>query len=287
MLELYKLTALEDFVEALYRRAGISEPKQLSVHEVSRRLNVWLHYAPVSSRALESANGLRSMFLDSRLPEIKQRMIFFHELCHLLRHYGNQLVMPDLFTEAQENEARCFTYYAAIPFSMIKSLSLPSNRQQAIEYVAFTFNVSLKFAERRLSQIERRVLQGQFEAAASNYQKELFSTNWTPVQTAIYAYYDSASDIAGPSQIVIEADEDTLDSGADFLFSIEGPFSRLELDDLVNYSQAKRILAHDLIFKDGHIGVNFAVLNIKYGRTQRYVLHMKDIEGVIELRSYF
>lgn len=45
--------------------------------------------------------------------------------------------------------------------------------------------------------------------------------------------------------------------------------------------------AQDLIYKDGMIGVNFAVLNLKYGRNQQYVLHMKDIEQFLRLERGF
>lgn len=290
MFEQYRMTDLEKFVEELYIQNGICNPYQINIADLSSRLNVWVHFAEAKSRAVESRTGLRSMFIDSRLTPEEQRMDFLHELCHLLRHVGNQMVLPELFTEAQENEAKNFVYYAAIPFFMLRTMPIPVNRQMAIEYIAFNFDVTLRFAENRLSQIERRILQAQFDAVAAAAQSDSWNepTNDEPINgTNVYAYYDSTSDVSGPSQLVIEADETAVESAVDFLFSVDGPFDRLDQEDLPKYSHSKRLFAQDLIYKDGKIGINFAVLNIKYGRSQQYVLHMKDIERAVYMRKYF
>ncbi|MGN7167922.1 ImmA/IrrE family metallo-endopeptidase [Paenibacillus cellulositrophicus] len=288
MYEHYRMTDLEKYVEELYIQNGICNPYQINVADLSSRLNVWVHFAEAKSRAVESRTGLRSMFIDSRLTPEEQRMDFLHELCHLLRHVGNQMVLPELFTEAQENEAKNFVYYAAIPFFMLRTMPIPNNRQMAIEYIAFNFDVTLRFAENRLSQIERRILQAQFDVVASPSLPWNEPKYHEPIKgTHIYAYYDSTADVSGPSQLVIEADEAAMDSAVDFLFSVDGPFDRLEQEDLPNYNHCKRLLAQDLIYKDGKIGINFAVLNIKYGRNQQYVLHMKDIERVVYSGKYF
>ncbi|MCY9577897.1 ImmA/IrrE family metallo-endopeptidase [Paenibacillus alvei] len=55
------------------------------------------------------------MNIDSRLLPREQWVEFLHELCHLLRHAGNQTIMPEQFTQAQEAEADAFTMYAAMP----------------------------------------------------------------------------------------------------------------------------------------------------------------------------
>lgn len=289
MFEQYRMTDLEKFVEELYIQNGINLPEQINITELSSLLNVWVHYAEAKSRAVESRAGLRSIFIDNRLTPQDQRRDFLHELCHLLRHVGNQMVLPELFTEAQENEAKNFVYYAAIPFFMLKAMPIPINRQMAIEYIAFNFDVTLRFAENRLSQIERRILQAQFDAVAAAQSAPWNEPpNYEPVNgTNVYAYYDSTSDVSGPSQLVIEADEAAVESAVDFLFPVEGPFDRLDQEDLPNYNHCKRLLAQDLIYKDGKIGINFAVLNIKYGRNHQYVLHMKDIERVVYLGKYF
>lgn len=98
----YQMTILEEFVENAYFRNGITDPEQLTVNELAYRLNVWVHYRPVGSRALEAVSGMYSMFLDERLPPEQQRLDFLHELCHLLRHAGNQMIMPKaIYTDAR------------------------------------------------------------------------------------------------------------------------------------------------------------------------------------------
>ncbi|WP_244966010.1 ImmA/IrrE family metallo-endopeptidase [Paenibacillus alvei] len=69
------------------------------------------------------------MNIDSRLPSREQWIEFLHELCHLLRHAGNQTIMPEQFTQAQEAEADAFAMYAAMPISMIKTMTLPEHYQ--------------------------------------------------------------------------------------------------------------------------------------------------------------
>lgn len=161
MLSHYRMTILEEYLEDVYRRAGITEPWQLTVQEISRRLNVWVHYKPVSSRALESAPGMYSMFLDERLSTDQQRLDFLHELCHLLRHAGNQMIMPEAYTQMQELEAEQFVLYAAMPASMISQLTpIMPTMADAIPCLVETFDVPPDLAAKRVDQIKRRIVDG-------------------------------------------------------------------------------------------------------------------------------
>ncbi|GIO84596.1 hypothetical protein J25TS5_15280 [Paenibacillus faecis] len=160
MFSFYQMTILEEFVESTYKQVDVTSPHQINVKELAQRLNVWVHYKPVGSRALEATNGMYSMFLDDRLPLDQQRLDFLHELCHLLRHAGNQMIMPESFTRMQELEAEQFVLYAAMPFSMISRLDLPDRSSLAIPFLAETFNVPVELAEKRLDQLQRRTLQG-------------------------------------------------------------------------------------------------------------------------------
>lgn len=177
----YQMTILEEFLESTYEAAGIIYPYQITVEELSYRLNVWLHYKPVTSRALEAVSGMYSMFLDERLPPDQQRMDFLHELCHLLRHAGNQISLPAAFTEMQEIEAEHFVLYAAMPFSMIKRLDLPDRRGLAVSALVETFQVPAAFAERRLDQLQRRVLQNMWNQLSKEHENKMhhFEPTWS------------------------------------------------------------------------------------------------------------
>ncbi|MFE0508100.1 ImmA/IrrE family metallo-endopeptidase [Peribacillus butanolivorans] len=49
------------------------------------------------------------LFVSVRIPQE-----FAHELCHILRHDGNQIYMPKMFIKLQENQANYFTYHFCI-----------------------------------------------------------------------------------------------------------------------------------------------------------------------------
>ncbi|MBU5673192.1 ImmA/IrrE family metallo-endopeptidase [Paenibacillus brevis] len=177
----YQMTILEEFLESTYEAAGITYPHQITVEEISQRLNVWLHYRPVTSRAMEAAGGMYSMFLDERLPPDQQRMEFLHELCHLLRHAGNQITLPEQFTQMQEAEAEHFVLYAAMPFSMIQGLELPDRHSVAVSILVETFSVPAAFAERRLDQLQRRVLQNMWNQISKEHENKMhhFEPTWS------------------------------------------------------------------------------------------------------------
>lgn len=161
MFSYYRMTILEEFVEETYKRVGITSPHQITVEELSQRLNVWVHLSDVKSRALEAVPGMYSMFLDSRLSEHQQRLDFLHELCHLLRHAGNQMTMPESYTQMQELEAEQFVLYAAMPASMLSQLTpIMPTMADAIPCLVEIFDVPLDLAAKRVDQIKRRIVDG-------------------------------------------------------------------------------------------------------------------------------
>ncbi|MDI4648529.1 ImmA/IrrE family metallo-endopeptidase [Cohnella hashimotonis] len=158
MLQYYQPTPLEQWIEALWLRAGILTPDQLTIEEVSDRLDVWVHYMSESSKALEWM-GIRSVLIDLRLTAAQQWEDYLHELCHILRHAGNQTVMPRSFLEHQEAEAKRFVLYASMPFSMVKDMKLPSIRGEAVQLLANRFGVTCELADVRLDQFQRRAFE--------------------------------------------------------------------------------------------------------------------------------
>lgn len=158
MLQYYQPTPLEQWIEALWSRAGIVTPEQLTIQEVSDRLDVWVHYMDATSKALEWM-GIRSVLIDLRLTAERQWEDYLHELCHILRHAGNQTVMPRSFLEHQEADAKRFVLYAAMPYSMVREVSLPSARGEAIQLLSRRFGVTCELAALRLEQFQRRAFE--------------------------------------------------------------------------------------------------------------------------------
>ncbi|THF78032.1 ImmA/IrrE family metallo-endopeptidase [Cohnella fermenti] len=158
MLRYYKTTPMEQWIENLWRRAGISSPAQLNVDEVAARLNVWVHYLNQSSKALEWM-GMRSILLDRRLSRAEQWEDFLHELCHVLRHAGSQALMPQSFLEHQEADANRFVLYASVPSFMLRDANLPERQSEAADWISSHFGVTHKLAYKRLEQIQRRTFE--------------------------------------------------------------------------------------------------------------------------------
>lgn len=170
MFEHYQMTRIEEFTERLYKRIGISNTYELTIEDIANRLNIWIYYTPMRSKALEVRPGMYSMNIDSRLLPREQWVEFLHELCHLLRHAGNQTIMPEQFTQAQEAEADAFTMYAAMPISMIKVMTLTERCCDAAACLSDEFKVPIDMAHQRLEQIRRRVYAGRFFAAVSDQE---------------------------------------------------------------------------------------------------------------------
>lgn len=282
MFEHYQKTVLEQFVEDMYESLGILTPCQITVDELAHQLNVWIHYADVKSRALESIGGMYSMFLDSRLSPEDQRIDFLHELCHLLRHAGNQIVLPELFTKMQEAEAERFVLYAAIPFSMVSRLPIPAQYNEAVSFIAKTFKVPVELAEIRLNQIQRRELQGRFDDATKDENK-LMVTEELPVDGhTVLAYYDPSGFSEIPSQIIVSVDPKTWNEDEIYI-SLDEPLERVELDDPSEISGAL-VTPYDVICRDRQIVLKLRRLFERYGlAARRFILQMRDVEDAMNL----
>lgn len=93
--------------------------------------------------------------------------------------------MPSLFKEAQEYDADRFALYSALPFFILKSITLPERKGESIGYIAHTFRVPLYFAKKRFEQIEERITQNKLlfalDAAVST-----FLSLFNPKQIEVY-----------------------------------------------------------------------------------------------------
>lgn len=287
----YRETNLEQLITKLYLKNGpnIQYPEQLHNFDyLSRSFDI--EVVMYRGRPFTDKIG-RVIFLDERYGVFINRMRFFHEAGHILRHEGDQRRMPALFKAAQEAEAEAFALYAAIPFYLLKQLELPSQRIEIIDYIARTFLVPPKFAEKRLSQIERRIMENQFLTAATGFTEVRQSKHdWDPplvLQTRIYAYYDQLADIPGPTQFVLEIDSTDMESEGELTFDLNDYFKRLEPEDVQDF-EGIQLYRKDLIYKNGQVGVRFPHLASKYGAgAKRFIIHTKDIEQLMEYEVGF
>jgi hypothetical protein len=152
---MYKMTHLEDWINYLYRVLGIYTPDEIRPIEICRPLHIHLAYKEIPSCSVEFGR-FKCITLDKRKLYEYQREDFFHELCHLLRHSGDQTMMPKAFLELQESQAETFTTYAALPYFMVREYDLYD--RNIVNNLADDFCVTEHLVIKRLTQIKNRLL---------------------------------------------------------------------------------------------------------------------------------
>ncbi|MDL4842791.1 ImmA/IrrE family metallo-endopeptidase [Aquibacillus rhizosphaerae] len=152
LLSNYTTTALEDWVSNWYQRIGINNPKQINLKYIARYYDVFIHQKEMPAR-YDVFGRYQAITLDSRTSVIEQREQFFHEFAHILRHCGNQSMLPDAFRQLQEWDARHFTMYAALPYHMLHNYEW--DNPCLIEDLAHDFRVSENLCLERIEKIKR------------------------------------------------------------------------------------------------------------------------------------
>ncbi|MBY0011463.1 ImmA/IrrE family metallo-endopeptidase [Paenibacillus typhae] len=281
MIRHYKTTHLEDFVEQLYIQHRISTPAEINIPTISERMNIAVEYADLKHMKGVSFRGPKKIIilLDKTRTIRQQRIDFFHELGHLLRHAGNQLVMPKLFIQHQEADTEQFLLYALMPMSMIKRLDLSPDRKLAIEQLADSFTVGTELASKRYDQILRREIEGSMfakTAAAGSSRKEELPFDLPSTQ--FLAYYDSTGSTDGPSQIVVYFDEWTLLNCREIEIPIGERLSEIDLEEM-NCIDFVPALSSDVICFDGIVTLQIHQLLYRHGtKKTRFVINMNDVE---------
>ncbi|MEN2467986.1 ImmA/IrrE family metallo-endopeptidase [Ornithinibacillus sp. JPR2-1] len=145
-------THIEDYIKELYTVLSISKPEQLDIKTIASKLGVNLLYGKATFR---DGNDI----VIKRSTQQKEWQIFGHEICHYLRHCGQQLKMHYLFRELQEYQANHFAYHFCVPTFMLDELKI----QNATEIMK-NFNVEYDFALKRLE-----MYQSKFYYLGGNY----------------------------------------------------------------------------------------------------------------------
>ncbi|MED2943457.1 ImmA/IrrE family metallo-endopeptidase [Bacillus swezeyi] len=162
-MEFY-LSHLEEYVKNMYLKFGFTEPHQIDMTRIAASLNIWIHYEHVNSMMIKH-DGMYSIILNSSLSRKKQWEDFAHELCHVLKHAGNQLNMNQMFRELQEFQANQFMYHFCVPTFMLLKLDFPQLRCHAVKMIADLFHVTDEFASKRIELFEKRQIGMEFHKA--------------------------------------------------------------------------------------------------------------------------
>ncbi|MEK5070305.1 ImmA/IrrE family metallo-endopeptidase [Sporosarcina sp. FSL K6-1508] len=142
-------THLEDYIYSLYMSIDITNPADLDMSLIAKEIGVEIVYKENSFR-------FDNEIILVRGTKSEEWMEFGHEVCHYLRHSGNQLNMHFLFMRLQEWQADSFMYHFCVPTFMLHELDLPSDRKKAIWEIQKAFNVSYEFAEIRLEKFAQK-----------------------------------------------------------------------------------------------------------------------------------
>lgn len=181
-----KYTPLEDYIQKLYHHLGIEEPYQLEIKYVAEKLDISVYFMRTSSKAVDD-DGLITIFIDSRLSRMEQWQDFAHELCHVLRHAGNQLISPIEFIKYQEKQADQFALHFCVPTFMLMQLKLPNTFNEAVALICDIFNVTPTFAKARLEKHIRKLQEAHFDETIIRMQlqrkrlkPQLNPREWSP-----------------------------------------------------------------------------------------------------------
>lgn len=141
----YHTTLLEDAIKHFYVDLGIYYPHQLDILEIADYLGIKVYFWDISSRVYK-----KEIIIDSRLSPEEQWEDFGHELCHLLLQYGNQILhLNNLFLAYQEWKANNFALHFCVPTFILIKYEI-ANIPEGIPFITKTFNVTQKFAQKRL-----------------------------------------------------------------------------------------------------------------------------------------
>lgn len=279
MFKYYKKTHLEQYTEQLYLENGIMTPDNITTEYIASRLKITVVFFNSESLSHETKNGKRIVFLDERKSILEQREDFLHELCHLLRHAGNQATLPSPFVQYQEEDAELFVLYASLPFFMIKELNLPPDHGQAIKQISSTFSVSMEQARKRYEQILRREFESLMCAETSatyQFKKEVKTIMSKPVEFSVY--YDPSGITDGPSQLVVTLDEWTLMNCREIELPIGERLAEIDLEEIQRI-ECVSALSSDVICFDGKVTLQVHQLLYRHGLKQNcFIIQMNDVE---------
>ncbi|QGQ95812.1 ImmA/IrrE family metallo-endopeptidase [Paenibacillus psychroresistens] len=158
-LNLYKPTDLEQWITLQYQQNGIHYASDLDIEKIASIFNTTVMTSKGPSH-VQWDDEFCVIFINGYHREETKREMFFHELCHPIRHEGNQNKMPTSFIELQEIQASIFQLYAAMPAYMLEEFK---NIQGPVhtKVLAEEFRLSEQFIIRRLEQINQRILREQ------------------------------------------------------------------------------------------------------------------------------
>lgn len=158
--KLYRPSDLEQSIAMKYKECGVNHPSDLCIESIADIFEIELRTYEGKPFVYWDENFFAFIFLSASLDRIQMREVFFHELSHPIQHIGNQTKMPLLMKQLQENQAKQFELYAAMPFYLLEPF-FETHTQDYSYFVGILseeFKLSIPFIQRRLDQIQLRII---------------------------------------------------------------------------------------------------------------------------------
>lgn len=156
----------ELYVKRIYESLSIDDPHELSIENLSSKMNICVNYWEFTSEITEF-EGIYKIFINENLNVQQQWQDFGHELGHYLQHDGTQTNMYKLFLNHQESQAEYFSYHFCVPTFMLMKLI-----GATIYDVMNLFNVEFDFALKRLEMYQNKIIM----KGESKWQKDMQGT---------------------------------------------------------------------------------------------------------------
>ncbi|MFD0717267.1 ImmA/IrrE family metallo-endopeptidase [Paenibacillus sp. GCM10027626] len=233
MFSHYRPSESELWISNKYQENAIFSPSDLVIERVAELFGYLIKGTYEDSGAVFDDDGDCIIYLKYQA-EAQRRADFFHELCHPLRHVGDQSKLPALFVDLQEAQAAQFQLYAAMPFYMVREYPPRQSWDEYYQMLANEFMLPLQLVKRRINQILNCIKQAKWDR---QYRNTLLPASyWIPPPKVIdeppeiallYDYHDSIS----PSSLVIKGAGEVLDWSQPAYIPIPQNVDRMEPDD--------------------------------------------------------
>lgn len=141
----------ELYIKKLYHSLNVFYSYQLTICNISDKLNLPIIYWPYSSEITLYKDNYK-VFINEKLNDQQRWQDFGHEVGHHL-HEGSQSNMHNLFLNYQECQAKYFSYHFCVPTFMLESL-----KEVNVDVIVNKFNVEYDFAFKRLEMYQNKIL---------------------------------------------------------------------------------------------------------------------------------
>lgn len=159
--ELYKPSDLELWLSDHYLTNDILSPFDLTIKAVANIFDVDVKYYDGAPYALweDDVDGFSFIFLNCNKSNYQQKKDFFHELCHPLRHVGDQELLPKLFQQMQEIQAAQFQLISAMPIYLLEQIPITNYWESYLHLLSEVFEQPISLVTKRMQHIIAKIEQ--------------------------------------------------------------------------------------------------------------------------------